>query len=175
MIPPKTLNVYVTNKKIIWSIAPKLGPWAPFIFCFKNGYLSKKQIFMEIQVATLKLPSLTHFRAIWPQIFCIWKLRPISLWSMIIFGPNPWLWGRKSSWKLKNWDFKVPKFSGSPTLRASRSDPKNILDLKHFWVSCQCHYLDLHTPWPPLCTVFQGVRVEKVMGGGGNRPPPHLK
>ena len=63
MISPKTLNVYVTNKKRIGSNTPKLGLWAPIVFFLPNGYLAKRQIFRKIQVATLKLPLLTHFRA----------------------------------------------------------------------------------------------------------------
>ena len=35
---------------------PKIGPVGPIFFFFKNGYSSKRQIFRNIRVATLKLP-----------------------------------------------------------------------------------------------------------------------
>ena len=54
MIPPKTFDVYGTNKKNVLVLCPKLGPWAQFQNCYKISNMTRYRIFKEIRVCPTK-------------------------------------------------------------------------------------------------------------------------
>ena len=50
--------------------------------------LGKSNIFKKSSVAKQNAHSLIMFGSFDPNFFCKWKLRPISMWCKVIFGPN---------------------------------------------------------------------------------------
>ena len=176
MIPPKTFDVYATNKTIFLSGVQNWGSWPNFKIATKYLIWPVTVFLRRSRLALRKAPQLGHFLTNWPQFFCKWKLRTISSWYLVISDRLFDIGAEILALSEKNPDIKIPVFSGGKTLTAWAFGPitQKIFDPKPFSVGHIGPNLSLHTPFTPLPNTFL-IHLVKRMTLKKNIPPPRAK